>query len=72
MVPPSYTNIFYVTWTGKEDPDGKELAHSNSKPPTAIADRRITPRVLDVRLTAFLQKISQTKGDKIGHKSFVL
>lgn len=72
MVPPSYTNIFYVTWTGKEDPDGKELAHSNSKPPTAIADRRITPRVLDVRLTAFLQKISQTKDDKMGHKSFVL
>ena len=72
MVPTSYTNIFYLTWTGKEDPDGKELAHSDSKPPTAIADRRITPRVLDVRLTAFLQKISQTKGDKMGHKSVVL
>jgi hypothetical protein len=59
-------------WTGKEAPDGKELVHSDSKPPTAIADRRITPRVLDARLTTFLQKISKTTGDRIRHKLFVL
>ena len=63
--------MYSVPWNGKEDLEGKELVHLDSQQPTAIADRTIAPRVLDARLTAFLHQISQTKGDKIGDKSFI-